>query len=277
MKKILSLFFLASVLTLAQTFTVKLSLKPHTESTYGKWWLHKHSSKQLDERYREKIRKLKGKTPPYDIEHTDIKIFHKQLYTQKFLKNGYYSLEWIPKRGTIGDEITNVSKQTIRFLKESNFFKTYHAQDGWEHIDWSMLLADYINHTIKTLPTYSLTLKNKSTKEVKIKEFYAKTIFTTGGEASPGGAYFDTSSKENFFSLYWNRKKILKLEKPISIKSYKSVSIPLSILVKKGAKGDGPGGLTIGLYVKYVEGKKNKEELIAILNQSEDYGYQTGW
>jgi hypothetical protein len=41
--------------------------------------------------------------------------------------------------------------------------------------------------------------------------------------------------------------------------------------------GDGPGQLTVAIYVKYKEGKKEKEELLTIISQSEDYGYQTGW
>jgi hypothetical protein len=277
MKKILNLLFLTSILTFAQTFTVDLSLKPHTNSPYGKWELHHISEKKLDERYHGKIKKLKGRAAHYRIEHTDIEIFHKQLYTQQVLKHGYYTLEWTAREGTMGDEMWNVSKETIKFLKESEFYKTYHAQDGWEHTDWSMLLADYINHSIATLPTYTLTLTNQTSQPLKITGFYAKTIFTTGGEASEGGEYFPTSNRENYFSLHWNSENILTLKNSITIKAKKSSSIPLSIFVKKGAQGVGPGRLTIALYVKYLEGKKSKEELLTIISQSEDYGYQTGW
>ena len=277
MKKTLILFFLTSLFTFAHLFTVKLSLKPHTNSAYGKWRLYHVPAEKLDQQYRGKIIPTKGRAAPYQVEDMGIEIFHKQLYSKEFLKHGYYNLEWIPKKGTIGDEIWNVSNHTKIFLKESAFFKTYHSQDGWEYTDWSMLLADYINDSIKTLPSYELNITNESKKELTILGFYAKTVFTSGGEASPGGAYFPTETKINYFSLHWNHKKILKLQKPINIKPKKSKQIPLSIFVKKGAQGDGPGKLTIALYVKYLENRKEKGELLTIISQSEDYGYQTGW
>jgi len=277
MKKALTLLLLTSIFTFAHTFTVKLSLQPPTASSYGKWKLYHVSAKKLDEQYRGDIIPLKERAAPYQIEHAGIEVFQKQLYIKKFLKQGYYDLEWNPKKGTIGDEMWDVSQETKKILKESEFFKTYHNQDGWEQTDWSMLLADYINDSIATLPTYELNITNESKKGVKILEFYAKTIFTSGGEASPGGAYFPTKTKINYFSLHWNHKKVLRLESPITIKPHRTKQIPLSIFVEKGAQGDGPGKLTVALYVKYLENKKKKEELLTIISQSEDYGYQTGW
>ena len=72
-------------------------------------------------------------------------------------------------------------------------------------------------------------------------------------------------------------KKFLKLQKHITIHPNEVKSIPMAIFVKKGAMGDGPGKLTVALYVKYIKGKKEKEELLTIISQSEDNGYQTGW
>ena len=278
MKKVLILLLLLSLSTLAHnTFTVDVSLAPHTDSLYGQWKLFKVPPQRLDDSYRGEIIKAEGRAASYQIEHMGIEIFHKQLYTKTFLKEGYYNLEWVPKRGTIGDEMWSISRPTIKVLKESEFFKNYHNQDGWESIDWSMLLADYINSTIENLPTYELNITNRSQHPVEIVEFYAKTIFTSGGEASPGGDYFQPKTRENYFPLHWNHQKILKLKKPIKIKPNGTMQIPLAMVVKKGAQGDGPGKLTIGLFVKYIEGKKRKEELLTIMSQSEDYGYQTGW
>jgi hypothetical protein len=277
MKKTIILLFLTSISTFAHTFTVNLSLQAHTSSNYGQWKLQYVSPEKLDDIYRTNIIYSKGRSAPYQIEHTGIEIFHKQLYLKEFLQHGYYNLEWIPRKGTIGDEMWNVSQRTKKILKESEFFQNYHNQDGWEQTDWSMLLADYINHTIGTLPTYELNITNNSKNRVKILGFYAKTIFTSGGEASPGGAYFPTKSKINYFPWHWNHKKVLHLKKTIILEGKQSKQIPLSIFVKKGAQGDGPGKLTVGLYVKYIENRKKREELLTIISQSEDYGYQTGW
>ena len=277
MKKTLTLLVLTSIFTFAHIFTVKLSLQPHTSSNYGTWKLYHISAKNLDNQYKGKIIKEKGRAAPYRIEETGIEVFHKQLYKQEFLEHGYYNLEWNPQKGTIGDEMWDVSNRTKKVLKESEFFKNYHSQDGWEQTDWSMLLADYINNSISTLPTYELNITNESKKKVQILGFYAKAIFTSGGEASPGGAYFPTKTKLNYFPLHWNHQKVLKLKNSISIKPKSSKQIPLSIFVKKGAQGDGPGKLTVALYIKYIENKKEKEELLTIISQSEDYGYQTGW
>jgi len=277
MKKTLILLVLTSVFTFAHIFTVKLSLQPHTSSNYGTWKLYHVSAQNLDEQYKGTIIEAKGRAAPYRIEETGIEVFQKKLYTKEFLKNGYYNLEWNPQKGTIGDEIWEVSNRTKRSLKESEFFKNYHSQDGWEQTDWSMLLADYINHSIETLPTYELNVTNQSNKKVKILGFYAKTVFTSGGEASPGGAYFPTQTKINYFPLHWAHQKVLKLKKSIKLKAKSSQQIPLSIFITKGAQGDGPGKLTVALYIKYMENKKEKEELLTIISQAEDYGYQTGW
>jgi hypothetical protein len=280
MQKIIILLLLLTLYSSTKTLNIKLSLAPHNDSLYGSWELKHIPSSQIDMLYKGRLidnRNQEYALSPYKIEDSDIKIFQKKLYQERFLKKGYYTLEWIPKEGTIGEEIWAVSSSTKRFLKESNFFKNYHAQDGWEQFDWSMLLADYINSTIATLPTYLCHITNLSKRAIKIKEFYAKTIFTTGGEASPGGAYFPTQNKKNYFPLHWNHKKVLKLKKPIIIAPHKTKSIPLAILVKKGAIGDGPGRLTVAIFIKYIEGKKEKEALLTIISQSEDYGYQTGW
>ena len=281
MKKIVILFILTTIYSFTQTLSVKVSLAPHTDSLYGSWKLQHINASNIDNRFRGKLintRKQKFSRSPYHVEGTDIDIFQKVLYQQNFLKNGYYNLEWIAKKGTIGDEIWNrISPHTKRLLKESRFFKNYHAQDGWEQLDWSMLLADYINNSIETIPSYKFNIKNHSKSTIQITGFYAKTIFTTGGEASPGGAYLPTATKENYFPLHWNHKKILNLDYSIIIDSKKSVTIPINIFVKKGAMGDGPGRLTVAIYVKYIENKKRKEELLTIISQSEDYGYQTGW
>ena len=277
MKKTLTLLALTPIFTFAQIFTVNLSLQAHTSSNYGTWKLSHLSAENIDERYKGKIIKTRGRAAPYRIDETGIEVFHKQLYKQEFLKHGYYNLEWKAQKGTIGDESWKVSETTRKFLKESSFFKNYHSQDGWEQTDWSMLLADYINDSIATIPTYELNITNGGEKEINVLEFYAKTIFTSGGEASPGAAYFPTETKVNYFPLHWNQKKSLKLKNSIAIKPKSTKQIPLSIFVKKGAQGDGPGKLTVALYVKYMENKKEKEELLTIISQSEDYGYQTGW
>jgi uncharacterized membrane protein len=281
MKKIVILCILTTIYSFTQDLSVKISLAPHNNSSYGSWKLEHITASNLDRQFRDKLidtRNQKFRRAPYYIENTDIEIFQKKLYQHNFLKDGYYNLEWIKKRGTIGDEMwTPLSSSTKKLIKESEFFKNYHAQDGWEQFDWSMLLADYINSTIATLPSYNFNIKNHSKANIKIKEFYAKTIFTTGGEASPGGAYFPTQDKQNYFSLHWNHKKVLKLKKPITINPNKTKTIPMAIFVEKGAMGDGPGRLTVAIFVKYTEGKKEKEELLTIISQSEDYGYQTGW
>ncbi len=280
MKKIVILFILTTIYSFTQTLSVKVSLAPHTDSLYGSWELQHINTSNIDNRFRGKlidIRKQKFHRSPYHIGGTDIDIFQKALYQQNFLKHGYYKLEWVAKKGTIGDEMWRVSSDTKKLLKESRFFKNYHAQDGWEQFDWSMLLADYINHSISTIPSYNFKIISHSKNTIEITGFYAKTLFTTGGEASPGGAYLPTATKENYFPLHWNHKKILNLDYSIIIDSKKSVTIPINIFVKKGAMGDGPGRLTVAIYVKYIENKKRKEELLTIISQSEDYGYQTGW
>lgn len=277
MKTILSLFFITTLYTFAQTFDVNISLAPHTDSSFGEWKLTKIAPDRLDSIYREKIVQLGGRAAPFYIESSDIEIFDKKLYLNNFLKQGYYSLEWIAQKGTMGDEMWEVSDTTKTFLKESDFYKTYHAQEGWEEIDWSMVLADYINSTIAPLPTYHVEIKNQNHKPIKITGFYTKTIYTTGGEASPGGAYFPTMNKVNYFPLHWKKTNRLRLSKPVTIQAQKSALIPLSIFVEKGAQGDGPGQLTVALFVNYMKEGKKKEELLTILNQSEDYGYLTGW
>ncbi len=280
MKKIVILFILTTIYSFTQTLSVEISLAPHGDSSYGVWELQHINASSLDNRFKGKLidtKNQKDSRSPYYVEEEGIEVFQKKLYQQNFLKDGYYSLEWIAKKGTIGDEMWRVSSNTKKQLKESEFFKNYQAQQGWEEFDWSMLLADYINSTIATIPSYEFHIKNNSKKPIKIKEFYAKTIFTTGGEASPGGAYFPTKEKKNYFPLHWNHKKVLKLKEPITIPANKIKIIPMAIFVKKGAMGDGPGRLTVAIFVKYTEGKKEKEELLTIISQSEDYGYQTGW
>jgi hypothetical protein len=281
MRKIVILCILTTVYSFAQTLSVKISLAPHNNCSYGTWSLEYINASHIDSRFRGNLidtKNQKYKRSPYYIEGEGIEIFQKNLYQKNFLKNGYYSLEWIARKNTIGDEIWNkISPSTKKLIKESEFFKNYHAQQGWEQFDWSMLLADYINSTIATLPSYNFNIKNHSNANIKIKEFYAKTIFTTGGEASPGGAYFPTQNKQNYFPMHWNHEKVLKLKKPITINPNKTKTIPMAIFVKKGAMGDGPGRLTVAIFVKYLEGKKEKEELLTIISQSEDYGYQTGW
>ncbi len=280
MKKIAFLLIVTTIYSFTQTLSVKVSLAPHDDSLYGTWKLLHITASHLDKRFRGKLittKNQKNSRSPYFIEGEGIDIYQKELYQKSFLRNGYYRLEWIPKKGTIGDEMWNVSASTKKQLKESDFFKTYHAQDGWEQFDWSMFLADYINHSIATIPTYRFTITNHSKKTIEIIGFYAKTIFTTGGEASPGGAYFPTATKENYFPLHWNHKKTLNLDYSIIVDSKSSVTIPINIFVQKGARGDGPGRLTVAIYVKYIEDKKENKELLTIISQSEDYGYQTGW
>jgi len=281
MKKIVSLFIITTIYSFAQTLSVEISLAPHNNSSYGTWELEYINASHIDNIYRAKLIDTKNdkySRSPYYLEHTDIKIFQKKLYQKNFLKDGYYNLEWIAKKGTIGDEIWNkISPSTKKLLKESEFFKNYHAQDGWEEFDWSMLLADYINSTIATIPSYDFNITNHSKTPIEITGFYAKTIFTTGGEASPGGAYFPTNNRVNYFPLHWNHKKILNLKESITIQAKNTKTIPISIFVKKGAMGDGPGRLTVALYIKYKKEEKEKEELLTIISQSEDYGYQTGW
>lgn len=280
MKKIVIIFIVTTIYSFTQTLSVEVSLAPHDDSIYGTWKLQHTTASNIDDKFRAKLidtKNQKHSRSPYYIEEENIDIFQKKLYQQNFLKDGYYSLEWIAKKKTIGDEILKVSSNTKKQLKESDFFKSYHAQDGWEEFDWSMLLADYINSTIATIPSYEFHIKNNSKKSIKIKAFYAKTIFTTGGEASVGGAYFPTKDKQNYFSLHWNHKKVLKLKEPITLTANKIKTIPMAIFVKKGAMGDGPGRLTVAIFVKYMEAKKEKEELVTIISQSEDYGYQTGW
>ena len=280
MKKLVIVFILTTVFAFTQTLSVKISLAPHNNSSYGAWQLQHITAAKLDKSFRQRLidtRNQKDSRSPYYVEEEGIEVFQKKLYQQNFLKSGYHTLEWIAKKGTIGDEMWKVSASTKKFLKESEFFKSYHAQEGWEQFDWSMLLADYINSTIDTIPSYLFRIKNHSKTPIKIKEFYAKTIFTTGGEASPGGAYFPTKDDKNYFPLHWNHKKVLKLKEPVSILANKEKTIPMAIFVKKGAMGDGPGRLTVAIFVKYTEGKEEKEELLAIISQSEDYGYQTGW
>lgn len=280
MKKLVNLVSLVSIFSFAQPLNVNVSLAPHNNSPYGEWKLNYINKSEINTIFHGKVMKStndKYSRSPYYVEHTGIEIFQKKLYKTNFLKQGYYNLEWVPKAGTIGDEMWKVTSSTKKFLKESTFFKNYHAQDGWEETDWTMMLADYINHTIKTIPSYSFKITNQSQKPISITEFYAKTIFTTGGEASPGGEYFPTNNMINYFPLHWNHKKTLKLPKAVSIAPKQIKSIPMAIFVKKGAMGDGPGRLTVALFVKYMEGEKKKEELITIISQSEDNGYQTGW
>jgi len=281
MKKVVSLFIITTIYSFAQTLSVEISLAPHSNSSYGTWRLLHIIPPHIDNMFQGKLidtRNDKYSRSPYYVEHTGIEIFQKKLYQQNFLKQGYYNLEWVAKKETIGDEVFNeISANTKKLLKESRFFKTYHAQDGWEQFNWSMLLADYINNSIATIPSYDFNITNHSKNTIEITGFYAKTIFTTGGEASPGGAYFPSESKENYFPLHWNHKKNLKLDYFIIIDSKNSVTIPINIFVEKGARGDGPGRLTVALFVKYIEEKKEKVELLTIISQSEDNGYQTGW
>ncbi len=280
MKKIVILFILTTIYSFTQTLSVEISLAHHDDSSYGAWKLQHITADNLDDRFRGNLidtKNQKHSRSPYYVEEEGIEVFQKKLYQNNFLKNGYYNLEWIAKKGTIGDEMWRVSSNTKKQLKESDFFKNYHAQDGWEEFDWSMLLADYINSTIATIPSYNFKIINHSKNTIEITGFYAKTLFTTGGEASPGGAYFPSATKENYFPLHWNHEKNLNLDYSIVIDSKKSVTIPINIFVEKGAMGDGPGRLTVAIYVKYKENKKKKEELLTIISQSEDYGYQTGW
>lgn len=278
MRTIIILLFITTFYTFAQTLDVNISLASHTNSDFGAWKLTKVTPNHLDTTtYKGKIVQSDGRAAPYYIESSGIEIFDKELYHNHFLKEGYYSLEWIAKKGTMGDEMWKVSKATKTFLKESDFYKNYHAQEGWEEIDWSMVLADYINSTIATLPTYNLEIINHDQRAIKVIGFYTKTIYTTGGEASPGGAHFPTMNKMNFFSLRWDKKNRLRLQKSVTIQAHKSATIPLSIFIEKGSQGDGPGQLTVALFIKYRERGKLKEELLTILNQSEDYGYLTGW
>ena len=277
MKKIITFLLLSTLYTCAQTFDVNIPLASHNESTFGEWQLKKIAPKKIDNVYKGKIVQLKNQKDAFYIESSDIEISNKELYVNNFLTQGYYTLDWKAKKGTIGDEIWEVSDNTKTFLKESDFYKTYEDQEGWEEIDWSMVLADYINNTIASLPTYTLEIKNLNQKPIKITELYTKTIFTIGGEASPGGAYFPTSNEVNYLSLQWDKVNHLKLDKALTIPTQQSVLMPLSIFVKKASQGDGPGELTVALFAKYSEEGKEKEELLTILNQSEDYGYLTGW
>lgn len=278
MHKIIILLLFTTLYTFAQTFDVNISLAIHSNSSFGEWKLTKIAPQNIDDIYKGEIIKLSNsRTTPFYIESSDIEIFDKALYVEKFLKQGYHTLEWIAKKGTIGDEIWEVTESTKSFLKESNFYKNYQAQEGWEEVDWSMVLSDYINHTIASIPAYTIQIQNLAQKPIKIIEFYTKTIYTTGGEASPGGAYFPTSNKVNFFSLHWNKKNRLKLKKPVTIQAQRSTIVPMSIFVKKGSKGDGPGQLTVALFIKYRKNGRIKEDFLTIINQSEDYGYLTGW
>ena len=278
MKTIITLLFITTLCTFAQTFDVNISLAPHTNSSFGEWKLTKIAPDSLDKSiYKAKIVRSNGRAAPYYVESSDVEIFDKELYLHNFLKQGYYTLTWVAKKGTIGDNIWKVSKSTKSFLKKSDFYKKHHAQDVGERVDWSKVLADYINSTIATLPMYNLKISNCTQKSIKVTRFYTKTIYTTGGEADPGGAYFPTMNRTNFLSLRWDKKGSLKLAKPVIIYAGKSATIPLSIFVKKGAQGDGPGQLTVALFVKYTKEGKAKEELLTVLNQSEDYGYATGW
>lgn len=275
MKKILNLLIITTLFSFSHSLNVEISLAAHTNSTYGTWEITKIKTHNIDKRYFDKITSW-NRAAPFHVEYTDIEIFNKKLYLKEFLKQGYYSLDWIPQKGTL-DPILNINKSTKKFLKESAFFKDYHAQDGWEQIDWSMVLADYRNSTISTIPSYELNISNQGKNPITIIGFYTKTIFTTGGEASPGGAYFPTKNKQNLLTLHWGKEGQLQLKKRVKISAKKSHTIPISIFVKKGAQGDGPGKLTFALYIKYKEGKKEKTRLLTIINQSEDYGYFTGW
>lgn len=277
MKRLIALFLLSTFYTFAQSLEANVSLASHTDSSFGEWKLTKIAPENLDSFFKGKIVQLKSRSAPYYIESTDIEIFDKKLYLNHFLKKGYSILEWIAKKGTMGDDVWNVSESTKNFLKESEFYKNYHAQDGWEEVDWSMVLADYINSTIGTLPTYNLAIKNQSKTSIELLKLYTKTIYTMGGEASPGGAYFQANDSKNRLILQWDKESNLTLNPSITIQPQKSNTLPLSIVVKKGAQGDGPGQMTFGLFIQYKEKGKIKEELLTILNQSEDYGYLTGW
>lgn len=276
MKKIIALFLLTTIYSFAQTFDINLSLNAHNDSIYGQWKLEQTPNNKLDALYHGNI--LPSSHPsPYYVDGTGIDVFDKELYLNQFLKNGYYHLEWIANKNTITDNIWEVNEQTKEMIKESDFFKNYHDQEGSEEMDWSMVLSDYINHTIGTIPSYELTLHNNTKHSINILEFYTKTIFTIGSEASPGGAYLPTQSQENFFSLEWQKENKLTLQKAVTLQTNGTATIPINIFVKNGAQGDGPGQLTVALFVKYQEGKTVKEELLTMLNQSEDYGYMTGW
>jgi len=278
MKKKLMILLIFTNALFADSFDINLSINPETTNNYGHWELKYSTPNNIDPLYKGPIIKTDDlHSIRYYVELSDINIFNKQMYMKKFLKHGYYELKWIAKKGTIGDEIWKVSKETQQFLQESQFYKNYHAQDGWEEIDWSMLLADYINYHIHNIPTYQLHLQNNSNKNIEILSLYAKSIFTTGGEASSGGAYLPAKEKINYFPLHWNKRKVLNFEKPIMLNKNQETDIPLSIIVKKGAQGDGPGILTIALFMKYKEDGKEKNTFLLTLSQSEDYGYETGW
>ena len=282
MSKIVTFIILVSILSFAEktdVFKSKLSLQPSPKNLYGHWSLEYINAKKIDNQpYRREIIEQSDRAAPYRLSDSNIEIFQKGLYKNRFLKEGYYRLEWRNRKGSMGDEVWRVSQSTIDFLKESEFYKNYHAQDGWERKDWSILLADYLNSSIKTLPTYELHITNQSNQELSLLELYAKTIFTSIEEEASTAEHFPTKSKVNYFPLHWNHKKMLKFKKSISIKPKASVAVPLSIIVTNASEGvGGSSRLTVGLFIRYRVGKKYKESFLTVLSQSEDYGYQTGW
>ena len=278
MKEKFMILLIFTATLFADSFDVNLSINTETKNNYGHWELNYSTPDKIDPLYKGNIIKTNDLSSiRYYIELSDINIFNQQMYLKKFLKHGYYELTWVPSKGSIGDEMWKVSTETQQFLKESQFYKSYHAQDGWEEIDWSMLLADYINYHIHSIPTYQLHIKNTRNNPIEILSLYAKSIFTTGGEASTGGAYLPTQEKINYFPLHWNKRKVLTFEKSILLNNNQETNIPLSIVVKKGAQGDGPGILTVALFMKYKENGKEKNTFLLTLSQSEDYGYETGW
>lgn len=256
---------------------VKIEIeKPSVPSPYGNWKLLKIDPDKLSETYKGNIKKQIGRAAPYTIQGGE-DIFDKDLFINVFLKLGVYHLDWIPKEGTIADEMWKVSSNTKKLIKASDFFKNYHTQDGWQHFDWNMALADYINSTISPIPPFIMTINNNSNKQIKIIAFYTKTVFTTGGEASPGAAYIPPKSKTHLLTLHWNKDSKMLLKAPLVIDLKSKMLLPISSYVKKAAQGDGPGRLVYALYVDYNLDGKEYTQLLTLISQSEDYGLNTGW
>jgi len=274
--------------------TVETSIyieEPSPGSPYGSWQL---AHKDVEKMYRSpvEVNNDSRSSIPYVIKTYGIDIYNKKLYTELFLKSGAYHLEWKIKEGTVAEkndkrinrmiEDDNVSMDITpeerTLLKKSGFLKKYHKQDEWESFDWLQALHDYFNSTIVSLPRYHLVVINRGTQSIHIEKIEAVPIFSTGGEACPGAAIIPPYKHGNIISMSWRGPAVTVLAHLIQIDPGEKKDIPLSIYVKDASMGDGPGTLGYALFLRYHDDRNISRRIpIAVIVQSEDYGFDTDW
>ncbi len=251
---IIATFCLPSMVV-SQTFGVNPLLGTHPkDNPYGEWKLEK--KKATDKKYRNEIKTTKewGKTYNHLLanssdkatdeypETTDIEILDISYYKKVFIGKTYYRFYWSKKRN-----------------------KGYFDSN-----------AEKINATISPIPTVTLSVKNRSKKELILVQIESKNILQSGGTADFRAGKLVPKVKKGGMELSYNKTDTMTFPKGYILPAGKVINFPLSLWVKNASHGDGSGRLVYTLEMHYIEEGKRKTEVLMIINQADAEGYDAG-